>query len=253
MICSAMACDMSFMAENYDLETEGGRLAWARERADYASAAEFAKASGVNATTYRAYENSQNGYAKHAATFARLLGVSAEWLIEGGDLPDGPVPSKRLSIDTIDKAPDLPIVRSADHDDAAAEVIVLDLSLPMGPGAEIDDYIEETTMKLDVGLLRSLTRSPPDRLRIVKGIGDSMDPTITSGELVIIDTTYSTLDFEDKIWALRIRGNGAIKRLRSAPKGQVRIISDNPKLENDLADSDEIAILGRVVGSIKTH
>jgi transcriptional regulator with XRE-family HTH domain len=241
------------VSEDIDLDTEGGRLKWARIRAGFDSATEFAKACGVNPTTYRAYENSQNGYGKLAASFARKAHVPVEWLLEGGDLPSGDAPVRQKLPDTIDKAPDRLPTRDASFDDDAADLRVLDLSLPMGPGAEIDDYIEETSMKMDVGLLRALTRSSPERLRILKGVGDSMEPTITSGEWVIIDTTYNRLDFEDKIWAVRIRGNGAIKRLRSAPQGQVRIISDNPKLENDIADMEDIAILGRVVGSIKVH
>lgn len=165
----------------------------------------------------------------------------------------GEVVSRARLPDSIDKASDNAVTRDASADDAAAEVIVLDLSLPMGPGADIEDYIEETVMKLDVGLLRVLTRSAPEKLRVIRGIGDSMAPTITNSDLVIIDTAYSTMDFEDKIWAVRIRGFGAIKRLRSASKGQIRIISDNPDVENDIADMEEIVILGRVVGSIKTH
>lgn len=131
------------------------------------------------------------------------------------------------------------------------EITQLDLALPMGPGAEIDDYIEETSISFDLGLLRSFTRSPSDRLRLLKGIGDSMEPTLKGGDLVVIDTTYRSLDFEDKIWAVRIRGLGAVKRLRSAPKGKVRVISDNPNIPNDLADEADIAILGRVVGAIR--
>ena len=184
---------------------------------------------------------------------AEVLGQPIDLLfraLQGEDVD--PVRHRRPA-DTIDKAPDRAPTRSISEGDDAADVIVLDLSLPMGPGAEIEDYIEETTMKLDFGLLRSLTKSPAARLRVVKGVGDSMEPTITHDSLVIIDTSYNTVDFEDKIWAVRIRGFGAIKRLRSAPQGQVRIISDNPGIENDIADMSEIAVLGRVVGSIKVH
>lgn len=160
-------------------------------------------------------------------------------------------PVRRSLPTTIDKAPDRLPTRDASAGDETAEITVLDLSLPMGPGADIEDYIEESTMRMDIGLLRSLTRSPFNRLRIVKGIGDSMEPTLKGGDLVIIDTTYNRLDFEDRIWACRIRGLGGIKRLRSAPRSKVRVISDNPDLPNDLVDEADLAILGRVVGAIR--
>lgn len=88
MICSAALCDIALMDEP-DLDTPSGRLTWAREHiGKYRNAADFAALAKVKPVTYRAYESGQNGYAKHAAKFARLLGVPAEWLLEGGPLPD---------------------------------------------------------------------------------------------------------------------------------------------------------------------
>lgn len=153
-------------------------------------------------------------------------------------------------IESMDKVPDrLPTRHSSGGD--TVEITQLDLALPMGPGAEIDDYIEETAVQFDIALLQSFTRSPFHRLRLLKGVGDSMQPTLRDGDLVLIDTTYDRLDFEDKIWAVRIRGLGAVKRLRSAAKGKVRVISDNPGLPNDIVDEKDIVILGRVVGAIR--
>lgn len=89
MICSAIVCDAPFML----LDTPGSRLKWARKQAGYPDASAFAKAAGVHPTTYRAYENDQNGYAARAPEFARKLGVTADWLIAGGPSPDIAEPS----------------------------------------------------------------------------------------------------------------------------------------------------------------
>lgn len=87
MICSDVLWHVAPMDHDLDLETPWGRLTWAREAANYKSAVAFAKAVGIHPTTYRAYEAGQNGYAKHAAIFAKKLGVTAEWLLGGGPLP----------------------------------------------------------------------------------------------------------------------------------------------------------------------
>lgn len=74
-----------------DLDSPHGRLAWARSRA-FGDKADFARRAGINPTTYRAYENGQNGFAKHAPAFAKLLGVTTDWLLQGGDAPADPPP-----------------------------------------------------------------------------------------------------------------------------------------------------------------
>lgn len=247
MICSAAICNAAGMDDQEDFTVPAVRLKWARSRL-FKSAADFARKVGLEPVTYRAYENDQNGFADHAPDFAKRLGVPTDWLLRGGPLPE--LTNHPSGAEKSSRAPDLAPTRVVDGGDTA-DIIQLDLSLPMGPGAEIDDYIEEVAVRLDMGLLRSFTRSPFHRLRLLKGIGDSMEPLLKNGDLVLIDTTYTQLDFEDKIWAVRIRGLGAVKRLRSAPKGKVRIISDNPAIPNDTVDANEIAIMGRVVGAIR--
>src|SRR3546814_6423882 len=63
MICSVPLCNVSRMDSN-DLDSPGKRLKWAREKAGFQQAGDFAKRVGVHPTTYRAYENDQHGFAK---------------------------------------------------------------------------------------------------------------------------------------------------------------------------------------------
>lgn len=76
--------------ETDDLSAEGGRLRWARKRAGYTTAEAAARAVGVSPVSFRAYENNQHKYIKHALNFARKFGVSHEWLLEGGSIQDAP-------------------------------------------------------------------------------------------------------------------------------------------------------------------
>src|SRR3546814_5137202 len=75
MICSVPLCNVSRMDSN-DLDSPGKRLKWAREKAGFQQAGDFAKRVGVHPTTYRAYENDQNGFAKKVHEFAERLGVT---------------------------------------------------------------------------------------------------------------------------------------------------------------------------------
>lgn len=142
--------------------------------------------------------------------------------------------------------PDRPLSRDASAGETV-EIIQLDLSLPMGDGATVDDYIEEEPRVFDLAYIRGFTRTPPHRLRLARGVGDSMFPTLQSSDLVWIDSTQTTLNQADRIWAVSINGMAAIKRLRRTSLGRVMIVSDNPAIENYEVGMDEIMIGGRVI------
>jgi phage repressor protein C with HTH and peptisase S24 domain len=131
--------------------------------------------------------------------------------------------------------------------DNVVEIIRLDLSLSMGPGATVDDYIEEIPVKFDIDYIRSFTRAPFERLRIARGVGDSMYPTLLTSDEVWIDTTQRIVNQQDRVWACSIYGAAAIKRLRTIGHGRVLVISDNPTVENQEVDAEDIMIAGRVL------
>ncbi|MFD1951891.1 XRE family transcriptional regulator [Sphingomonas arantia] len=129
-----------------------------------------------------------------------------------------------------------------------AQVARLDLSLPMGPGATVDDFVEDEPLTFELSYVRSFTRTPPHRLKIAQGVGDSMFPTLVSADLVWIDTTQNQLLHSDRIYAASINGGAAIKRLRPVAGGKrVLVISDNKTIEPYEVDADDVVIWGRVI------
>ena len=142
---------------------------------------------------------------------------------------------------------DQPNVRSVDSGETA-EIIRLDLSLPMGPGATVEDYVEQEPLRFDLAYVQSFTRAPLHRLRIALGVGDSMFPTLVSNDLVWIDTTQNQLLHSDRIYAASINGGAAIKRLRPVAGGaRVLVISDNKTIDAYEVDANEVIIWGRVI------
>lgn len=218
------------------LDSAHERLEWARVRAGYRDKAQFAQVVGVHPTTYRAYENGQNGFAKLAAQFAKKLGVSAEWLLEGGPLPvESPPPE-----------PDTPPTRTADAGETV-DIVALDLSVSMGPGTEIEDFVESEPVKFDAAMLRSITLAPPNRLRIIRGIGTSMEPVFQSNDRFLIDTTVRDLSRFDGYYWITIDGAHGLKRLRPSGDGMWRVISENPAFEDFDIDKRAVRIEGRAV------
>jgi len=149
--------------------------------------------------------------------------------------------------------PEQPHIRTVDGGETAP-VTRLNLSYSMGSGADLDtSYVDGEAFEFDIGFLRSMTISPPDRIRLVDGIGDSMQPTLHDRDLLFIDINQRELNAQDRIWAIWLFGLGAVKRLRAIGPNRVLIISDNPDVENQEVHRRDVIIHGRVVGSIKRH
>jgi phage repressor protein C with HTH and peptisase S24 domain len=131
--------------------------------------------------------------------------------------------------------------------DGTVQLRQIDLSYSMGPGANIDDYVDEGTFEMDSALLQRITRSPPERLFVASGAGDSMFPTLLDNDQVVIDTAQRVLNMQDRIWAVSLFGAGAIKRLRTVGPDRVLVMSDNKDVENQEVSAEDIFLLGRVI------
>lgn len=68
--------------KKHDLNTFGGRMSWARVRAGYSQTA-AAKKIGIQQPTLSELEGSESQGSSKVVGFAKLYGVSAEWLADG--------------------------------------------------------------------------------------------------------------------------------------------------------------------------
>ncbi len=92
------------------------------------------------------------------------------------------------------------------------------------------------------------------QLLVVDTAGDSMAPTIASGERAIIDTGHKT-PTPDGLYAIRDTFNSIIVKrlqvLRSARPPRVKIISDNNSHPSEEAPLGELEIVGKVLCCLK--
>lgn len=142
---------------------------------------------------------------------------------------------------------DIPPTISSTDGDGPIKLRSFDLDYSMGDGTNIDDFAEEGRVDFDASLLRKITITPPHRLFVARGSGDSMFPTLVNGDMVIIDTVQKSLNLDDRIWAISLFGAGSIKRLRPVGKGKVEVMSDNPSRGSRIVDAADLHILGRVI------
>jgi len=111
--------------------------------------------------------------------------------------------------------------------------------------APVDDYIEGR-----IDLNRDLLRHPLATFYL-RVTGDSMEPLIQSGALVIVDRMAETCD--KSIIVARLSNELCIKRLRILDNGGILLCSENAKYEPIVIKHDEdFEIWGKVLHAIHT-
>jgi transcriptional regulator with XRE-family HTH domain len=102
--------------------------------------------------------------------------------------------------------------------------------------------------------VREQLHTAPARLLVLDTNGDSMAPTILSGERVVVDTGHKT-PTPDGLYAIRDTfGSIVVKRLqvmRNTKPTRVKIISDNPNHNNEEMPLDDLQIVGKVLSCLK--
>lgn len=222
-----------------DLDTPGARLRWARRQAGFSTAKEAAKAAGFGEVSFRAYENDQHGFSKHATQMARAFKVPVDWLLDGGNLPGNLTDDGAESLTHSPEAIEIEMVRK------------VDITYAMGDGSVLQDYPDVELLPFSLNFLQKFIRGTTDKLFIATGYGDSMEPTLRRDDLVMIDTSQNRIGLSDQIWALTYAGAGMIKRLRPLAGGRMLILSDNPNVPDQEVAMDEIYIVGKVVWSAR--
>ncbi|PUE22473.1 hypothetical protein B9Z43_01255 [Limnohabitans sp. MMS-10A-192] len=93
-----------------------------------------------------------------------------------------------------------------------------------------------------------------DALRFIHAYGDSMAPTLNSGDVLLVDTGIKEVKI-DGIYVLRAHERLFVKRVRQRMDGLFEVSSDNPthKTVDVLNGDHEVAVIGRVVWAWNGH
>ncbi len=103
-----------------------------------------------------------------------------------------------------------------------------------------------------VGLLRDVAGSEvdPDDMVLATVVGDSMEPTLTRGDVVLADRGQAAVP-DDALYLLRIEDALLVRRVQRLPGGRARVASDNRaygSFELDLRGPEgDVQVVGRVV------
>lgn len=214
----------------------GERIAALRATAGL-SQTELARRSVVSQATIAKLESGHSSGSSHLHRIARALGTTPEYLT--GEIDD-PSEGAAAPIQAEEVADELGLV-------AVKEI---DLTLGMGGGYIDDGAVMEVVRYFPAAWLRELTRTDPEHLVFARTRGDSMKPTLSDGDIVIIDLTKTSIREQDAVWAIGIAQIGMVKRIWANPDGSYKIKSDNPNVDPETAVDDEMFVVGQVVGKL---
>ncbi|MCH4060577.1 MAG: hypothetical protein LKH33_12020 [Acetobacter sp.] len=164
---------------------------------------------------------------------ARACGVSLQWLLFGDD-----------------EASSLPVAGN----DNTALIDYYDIAASAGFGTSCEDAPMPQKVAVSRDFLRSDLGLAPAHTIMLQVSGDSMEPTMRTGDKVIVDTSRRQL--LDGIHVLVMNGALLVKRLATSSTG-IRIISDNERYPSEEAEitrfrwgqpdgDDAITVIGRV-------
>lgn len=126
---------------------------------------------------------------------------------------------------------------------------MLDVSACCGTGIENINENVVGVWQMPLVDFKAVSQASPDKIKIVKAIGDSMQPTINDGDFVFIDIANQSMG-SDGIYVLLSETGLSIKRLQNDFDGNITINSDNKLYNARTLPLKDIHILGRVINIV---
>ncbi|MCP1270935.1 XRE family transcriptional regulator [Acetobacter cerevisiae] len=203
-----------------------------------------AEKSGVPLSTLNTYISGRDMRASAATKLAFACNVSLSWLLLGHDTDEPPPkisPSQSYS---------LPVPAND-----VAYIDYYNVAASAGYGICADAGVKPEKVAVSLAFLKGDLGLDPNCALMLETSGDSMEPTLRSGDRLLVDTRRRHI--LDGVHVLVVNGGLLVKRLSSEPSGKICIASDNQLYKEFLTDAsrfhwgepdggEAITIIGRV-------
>lgn len=222
----------------------GGRIRQIRKNLGLSQTDFAEKISVKGPTTVSKYEKNQRSpNLKTFALIAKLGKTTIEWLMTGKQL-------KPASKNDIDMALGCNTADSESEDKNNLVMVTKYKDGAENDRTGADNYengkTEQMAFRKD-WLIKDMNLDP-GKLSIINIVGDSMEPFLIEGDLVLVDHRTTTPK-NDGIYIINYDQTLIAKRLQFAPM-EIIIISDNPAYEKTTvprSEQDSLKIIGKVV------
>jgi len=126
-----------------------------------------------------------------------------------------------------------------------------DIRASAGGGAEVFDEDFET-ITLDEKIMHNMVGIGNTELEAIHVDGESMEPTLQDGSIVFVDRTQTNINKNGIFIASTSTGGLFIKRIHQRVDGMIELISDNSIYPPQAIHTNEVTIIGKVVGNIES-
>lgn len=213
--------------------------------------ADLMRLTGAARGTVSGWFNGTNSpSAKHIGAVCTALQTNSQWLLDGAG-------SAELNKSTYSQIDYKPVFAWEAPEDLDPDVYVIiphvDVKFSAGNGciAEFEPTEKELGTAQPIDWIHKKKVSPKN-LITVDIDGDSMEPRIPNGSVVMLDKSINTLDRvqSGRVYAIRYGNELKIKRLSRRFDGALIIDSDNPEYKSEVVEPNQlehISIIGKYV------
>lgn len=184
---------------------------------------------------------------------ANAAGVSVAWLAAG----EGPMKTMQPSKPYYKQIHDGEVPMHGDHvaesddmsDDGFVKIPRYKVDASAGGGTIIhsEQIVDHLAFRAD--WVRNTLAIPVSSLALINVKGDSMEPTLSGGDLILVDTSSNFVE-DNAVYVLQLNGSLLVKRIQRKLDGSLTIKSDNLIYEPETVKSDDVDdlhVIGRVV------
>lgn len=209
--------------------------------AEWPSADRLAKATGVSPSAFRKWLKGEAEPSRdRLVALASAAGVSLGWLAQG----EGPEPdfaalqaraNNRRSSEPFSTSRFLVLPKVAESAAAGAGRV------------DTDGATEFIGFRHD--WIRTVFGREPGDVMMLTAVGESMEPNIHNGDLLLVDTTDRTFR-NFGVYVVECRGERLVKRVQRKFDGSLILISDNHVYQPEFIEAElakEIETIGRVI------
>lgn len=199
----------------------------------------FSREVGVGQTTVQKYLAGAMPGLENLVTIARRKNVTMDWLATG----EGPMHREQSDLDggPVRYSPDLP--------SEFRLVPRLDVRASAGAGTLVE-YEEASEMLAFRGDWLRRRGINPLAAHVLTARGDSMEPTIRDGDILLVDTSIDRV-VDNAIYVVAYDGRTLVKRVQMRLDGSVVLKSDNRDLFDDepvpAGEVSALNVAGRVM------
>lgn len=199
---------------------------------------------------YRYIRGENEPTASVLTKISRATGVLLEWLATG----EGPMRRGEVAVAAAEG------VMGAQEPGADYMYLPLyDVQAAAGHGAVVEHEEVVDFLAFKKAWIRRELGADPNDLYLISVEGDSMEPALRPGDVILVDRRQAWTVPKDGVYVLHMDGSLLVKRLQSMPGGKIRVTSDNPAytpfdldrrwVDEHQNDANGSGVIGRVVWS----